>query len=82
MQKTLIAVALASLFGLSTSVIAKPVSKLDVPQTSTWLAKNGADNAPGDQRRGRGADDGAGHAKNGADDGAGDDNGFDGAGHA
>ncbi len=56
------------------------LTTLDNAQTPT-LAKNGADDPAGDQRRGRGADDGIGHAsiggkitlaKNGADDPAGD----------
>jgi hypothetical protein len=54
--------------------------------TDTMIAKRGADDGAGHQRRGRGSDDGANHARRGADDGAGHQRrgrgSDDGAGHA
>ena len=76
---------------LATVGFAAQASTVQTPTSATLtidLAKRGADDAAGDQRRGRGTDDGANHARRGADDAAGDDRGGrgrgkdDGANHA
>jgi hypothetical protein len=86
MNKHLYALALIATFSLTAPAQAKSVSAIDLVTGSAVVAKNGADNAPGDARRGRGADNGAGHAANGADNAPGDNRrgrGADnGAGHA
>lgn len=78
---------------LATVGFAAQASTVQTPTSATPtidLARRGADDAAGDQRRGRGrgTDDGANHARRGADDAAGDDRGGrgrgkdDGANHA
>ena len=74
MNARLTSTLLAALF--ATAGFAAHASTVQTPSSSPAgfsidLAKRGADDAAGDQRRGRGADDGANHARRGADDAAG-----------
>lgn len=57
-RKQIIAAAIAAAFGcIGTAAVAASID----PSQPIVIAKKGADDRAGDQRRGRGADDGAGH---------------------